>query len=152
MNIATLVTIESILDETRPADATDYREWGRAAGRLLADHPEQAVDVLIEAMTAKARQRIAREQSRTRDGIARFVADQESGQLSAWSEWSDADKLRQIGLRLVKEGDKKIRLGQLMQQAADCIEAHPGATARDAWMAEGLDVATLDAATEEALA
>lgn len=150
MNLATRTTIEAILDQTRPEDATDYRTWGRQAAALLAEYPEQAGDVLIEAMTAKARQRVAREQARTRDGVARFVADSEAGQLTAWPDATDADWLRQTGLRLVKEGEKKLRLGQLMQQAADCVEAQPGMTAREAWIAEGLDPAELDAVEAEA--
>ena len=152
MNVATLTTIETILDETRPDDPTDYQAWGRSAGRLLADYPEQAATVLVEAMTAKARQRVAREQARTRDGIARFVADSTTGQMTAWPDSTDAVWLRQTGKRLIAEGEKKIRLGQLMQQAADCVEAHPGLSARAAWSAEGLDTAEIDAAAEEALA
>lgn len=145
MNVTVLTTIETILDRTRPADPTDYREWGRRAGHLLAEYPDQAEAFLVEAMTAKARQRVAREQARTRDGIARFVADSTTGQLVAWPDSTDAPWLRDTGRKLVAEGEKKIRLGQLMQQAADCVEAHPGLSAREAWAAEGLDAAEIDA-------
>lgn len=149
MNVGTLTTLEAILDQTRPQDATDYREWGRRAGHLLTEYPEQAETVLVEAMTARARQRMAREQVRTRDGVARFVADSTTGQLTAWPESTDAFWLRETGKRLVAEGGKKITLGRLMQQAADCVEAHPGLAAREAWVAEGLDPAEVDAFSDE---
>ena len=150
MNVATHTTIETILNDTRPEDVADYREWGRRAGTLLSQYPEQAADVLIDAMTARARGRIAREADRSRDGLARVVVDSISGQMTAWDTWTDATALRETGKRLVREGDKKLKLGQKMQQAADCLDAHPGLTARDAWVAEGLDPAELDAASEEA--
>lgn len=150
MNVATVITIEAILSETRPADPFDYTEWGARAGRALAEHPEEAVAVLIAAMTARARGRIAREASRTRDGLARMVADAETGQMSVWETWTSAPKLRLVGRSFIAEGQTKLRLGQLMQQAADCIDAHPGLTAREAWAAEGLDVGELDAAADDA--
>jgi hypothetical protein len=150
MNVAALVTIKEILDRTRTEDPQDYEAWGRAAGSEVATYPELALEVLVDEMRDRARAIVGREEKRTRDGVATVIADIRSGQMVVWRESSDAIWLRETGKRLIREGESKLRLGQLMQQAADCVEAHPGLSAREAWVAEGLDTGELDAATEAA--
>lgn len=150
MNVAQLTTIESILDETRPPSSDDYHEWGELAARRAAEMPEIVYAVLREAMVARARKRLTVEAGRTVNGIATAIADARTGQSTIWRLSTDARWLRERGQALVAEGRTKVALGQLMQQAADCIDAHPGLDARAAWVAQGLDPAELDAASDAA--
>ncbi len=147
--IAEPITVEAILTDTRPVDRSDYRSWGRAAAAVVSGHPVLAEAELIGAMTAKARSRVTREQKRTGDGVARMLADIETGQASLWMTWVDPIKVRATGERIEAEGGRKTALGQRMQQAADCMDAHEGLSAYAAWLAEDLDPAALDAAEDQ---
>lgn len=144
MNAQVVSTVEAILERTRPEDATDFRAWGEAAALAVEAEPAVAHAVIAAAMAARARQRGAREFARTASGMALWIA------ISAWPWWTDAGLVRRTGVRLAAEGAKKAKLGQRMQQAADCMDAHPGLSARDAWAAQGLDAADLAAAEDAA--
>jgi hypothetical protein len=146
------VTIEAILDETRNGFTDDYRAWGAAAAAVVVQDTDLTFDLVRKQCEASARQRLAREARRLKDGLARLVADRETGQMTIWTTWTDVARLRREGRRLITEGSVKAATGRRMLWAADCVEAHPGMTAFDAWVAEGLDPAEMLPADDEAAA
>ena len=146
------VNVEWLLDQTRNGYETDYRAWGRAAATLASEYPDLLDQLAAEALTARARGRVTREAKRTADGVARLIADAETGQASLWTEWTDPDKVRAHGARIEREGDRKVALGRRMQAVAGAMDINPGMSASDAWAAIGGDPALLDEAEEEAVA
>ena len=143
-------TIEWVLAQTRNGWSQDYRSWGISAAALLREFPELMAAVTIEAMVAKARHHMTREARRTADGIARVLADAETGQVTAWPDWTDPERVRAHGDRIEREGRQKVALGRRMKAVADAMDLAPGATARAAWVAIGGDPAALDEAEEGA--
>jgi len=139
-------TIEWLLDQTRNGYDHDYRAWGRAVAALATEFPDLLEQLATEAATARARSRITREARRTVDGVARLIADSETGQATLWTEWTDAEKVRAYGSRIEREGDAKVALGRRMKAVADAMDLAPGLTASEAWASIGGDPALLDEA------
>lgn len=148
------MTLEAILEETRNGFTDDYRSWGAAAAEAVLRDETLTADLVRKQCEAAARQRMAREARRLNGGLARLVADRETGQMTIWTSWTDPARLRREGTRLMAEGEQKALLGQKMLQAADYVEEHPGMTAFEAWVAEGRDPNELlpAAPTDEAAA
>lgn len=147
----TPVTVEWILDQTRNGYETDYRAWGRAAAALASEWPDIRDALVIEALNARCRGRMTREAKRTADGIARVIADAETGQVSAWPDWTEPQRVRDEGVRTQRLGERHIARGRLMQAVADAMDmSAAGTSARDAWVSFGGDPTALDEADEEA--
>lgn len=143
------LTVDWILDQTRNGYDTDYRQWARSAASLASEFPELRDALVIEALNARCRNRMTREAQRTADGIARVIADAETGQVSAWPEWTDSKKVRDEGIRAERTGQRHIARGRRMQAVADAMDIAPaGTSARDAWAAIGGDPFLLDEAED----
>lgn len=141
-------TIEWLLDTTRNGYEHDYRAWARSAASLASEFPEIRDALVIEALSARCRHRVTREAKRTADGVARLIADAETGQASFWTLWTDAEKVRAYGDRIEREGRQKVELGRRMKAVAGAMDLHPGLTAADAWAAIGGDPSLLDEADD----
>ena len=144
-------TIEWLLDTTRNGYETDYRAWARSAASLASEFPELRDALVIEALNARCRGRMTREAARTADGVARVLADAETGQISAWPDWTDAAKVRMEGQRTRRIGQRYLDRGDRMIAVADAMDlAGEGVSGRDAWAAIGGDPSLLDEADDDA--
>jgi hypothetical protein len=142
-------TIEWLLDATRNGYEHDYRAWGRAAAALATEFPDLLEQLAVESLTARARGRVTREAKRTADGVARVIADAETGQVTAWPDWTDSIKVRTTGDRIEREGRQKVVLGRRMKAVADAMDmVGGGVSGRDAWAAIGGDASLLDEAED----